>query len=541
MKARCSWCQGRFVKIDPALIGMLGEAHYWCETLACRERQAQHSLTFRETKSGRDDIFYLPLPKQVEFDCAPVRNLLAGGAAGASKSHSARYALYRRAFAIPGFEALILRRTWGELEKHHLRLMAREALKLRGRNLPVEFSKTDREFRVFHKDEISTIEGGHMENPDDVDKYLSRERDAIACDEGSGFDPHMLLALSTRARSVKPAVADFCRRLRKQGSDWDPPGGGAVFWVLSNPGGPASSMLRDFFIDHTPDLTEYPVLGGLDSDGLPMYDASEWGYVPGNLEDNPYLPTSYERDLAVLQPWRYQQLRYNNWDIVAGQFFGDFDTRIHVKSLGPLTSDDVLWFRSMDYGFIDPNVTLWWALLPDGLLHIKAEQRRQYETIPKLAKEIRMQDRLMGVRSVRYHVADKYSMGARTDDASDLSRADTFRECGIVTTTTTQDRELGWTRCHELLVLRADGRPHLSIDPSCRGLVRAISAAVSDPLHPEDIKAFRDDHYLDALRIGAMSRPAPGRWKGPPLPPQAVGHLLKDVQRRQPTGLAWRS
>ncbi|MGH7179131.1 MAG: hypothetical protein ACREJC_17265, partial [Tepidisphaeraceae bacterium] len=286
MIAKCCWCGSPFVRLVAADMGMRGDAHYWCQSTACRERQSAHSLSFLDRKHGRHQAFYVPLPKQVDFDSAPVRYLLGGGAAGASKSYQARFGLYRRAFAIPGFEALILRKTWPELEKHHLRLMERESLKLRALGQPVVFSKTDREFRVHHGTDVSIIEGGHMENPDDVEKYLSRERDAIVCDEGATFEPDSLLKLSVRARSTKPAVAEFAWRMRAlagtweqaQADGWEAPGGGAVFWVLSNPGGPSAALLRDFFIDHTPNFEEYPQLAGLDSTGRAMYDQTEWGY-----------------------------------------------------------------------------------------------------------------------------------------------------------------------------------------------------------------------------------------------------------------------
>lgn len=521
MKTRCCWCNSGFVKIGD---------HYWCETPACRQRQADHALVFQNVHAKTNEPFYVPLPRQVAFDSSLTPMLLGGGAAGASKSHQARFGLYRRAFHIPGFEALILRKTWSELEKHHLRLMEREAHRLKARGLPVEFSKTDREFRIKHGNEISVIEGGHMENPDDVEKYLSRERDAIVCDEGSTFEPQPLLELSTRARSTKPLVAAFARRMRKLPDHAKVPRGGAVFWVLSNPGGPAASMLRDFFIDHAPDFDDYPQLAGTDSAGKPLYDPGEWGYIPGNLEDNPYLPDSYERDLAVLPPWRYQQLRYNNWDVLQGLFFVEFDARIHVKTYGRLGSD-VTWFRSMDYGYMDPNVTLWWAGLPDGRWHVAAEQKRQHCNIPQLAKDIRIQTVNLGIERVRYTVADKYSMGGRTsDDDKAETRGDTLRKCGISTITVSQDREQGWTRIRELLSVRSDGLPWLTIDPSCRYLIRALSAAVSDKNNPEDIAQFKDDHPLDALRLGAMSLPATAAFRRPPLPRNAVGRLLEETR-----------
>ena len=413
-------------------------------------------------------------------------------------------------------------------EKHHLRLMERETLRLRSWGLQVEFSKTDREMRFHHGGEVSVIEGGHMENPEDVEKYLSRERDAIVCDEGSTFSPQPLLELSTRARTTKPAVSVFARHLHGLPDRAPVPRGGAVFWVLSNPGGPAAPMLRDFCIDHSPNLDDYPQLAGTDSDGRALYDPAEWGYIPGNLEDNPYLPESYERDLAVLPPWRYQQLRFNNWDVLAGQFFVEFDPRLHVKDIG--TPSGASWFRSYDYGYIDPSVCLWWAILPDSRLYIRAELKQQHQNIEAICKAIRLKTKELGVQTVRYTVADALSMGMRKSDDDGESRGDSFRHCGVPVVPANHERQQGWTRLRELFGLRSDGLPWLVIHPGCRYLIRCLAAAVSDKSVPEDVDKHCDDHPLDAARYGAMSRPAPSRFKVPPLPKNAVGHLLREVQ-----------
>lgn len=514
MKARCGWCGNGFTKVDAA---------WWCRTRACQQRQADYALHI----GGHP--FYVPLPKQIDFELAPVRFLLGGGAAGASKSHMARYGLYRRALAIPGFEGLILRRTWDELKKHHLRLMEMEAAKLAARGLDAEYARTDREFRLrFPTGETSIIEGGHMEEPADVQKYLSRERDAIVLDEGATFDPETLLELSTRARSAKPAVLAFARHLWRRPVG-PIPGGGAVFWVLSNPGGPAAPLLRDFFIDKTPNFDDYPQLRDCDSEGRPLYDPLEWAYIPGNLEDNPYLPESYERDLAVLPPWRYQQLRFNSWDVIAGQFFSEFDARLHVKDLGT-PKGDVRWFRSYDYGYVHKGVCLWWAVLPDGRIYIRHEYVHRFLPILDIATQIRQQTIALRIPRVSYTVGDKFSLGMRNKDDAGETRRDIFEQMGIPMDGTSHDREQGWTRCRELLALRPDGQPWVVLHPSCRQLIRELAAAVSDDRHPEDIDEHCDQDALAAFRYGAMSRPSPLAPRRSGLSKRAAGYDLRVLQ-----------
>lgn len=493
MKPFCCWCGSPFVKVD---------AHYWCTSESCRERQHAHSIgvSSGQGKSYQHKYIYVPLPRQVEFDACTARNLLGGGAAGSTKSHAARYSLYRRALKHRDYEALLLRRIWDELEKHHLRLMEREKDMFRSFGLDVDFSITRREMRF--RNTGAVIEGGHMEDEEDVQKYLSRERDDIVVDEGSTFAPRPLLELSTRARSSKTHINED---------------GGARFRVFTNPGGPASSMLKDFFIDHTPNWEDFP------AELQSMYDPSEWAYIPGRLEDNPYLPAHYERDLAILTPWRYQQLRHNDWDVVAGQFFTTFAASTHVRDLdsgGKFHGDNYEWFRSIDWGYSNPGCVLWWACLPDGDLYIRLEHKFSHALVGNVVDTVNEMSEDIGARNIRYTAADPALWGpSTTADALDGENMnETFMRCGMPLIKSRNERVNGWQRVRELLG-NPDGPEHvrspskLIIHPSCRYLIRSLSNAVSDPRNPEDVDTTIDDHALDSLRYGAMSRPAPTRTK----------------------------
>lgn len=192
------------------------------------------------------------------------------------------------------------------------------------------------------------------------------------------------------------------------------------------------------------------------------------------------------------------------------------------------------WFRSFDYGYIHRGVCLWWAILGDGRLHIAREYVHQRTSIGQTCEEIHRITHELGIERVRYTVADKYSMGHyhyASERNQGETRGDLFAHHGIPITTTDHDRHQGWTRVREFLALRPDGVPWLTIEPSCRFLIRTLASAVSAKHDPEDVEEFDGDDAIQALRYGAMSRPVP--LVRTPLQPKpgTAGHLLEQARR----------
>lgn len=494
--AKCCWCRQLLVVVDRI---------WWCPTPACREKQREHGLGLQAKKGGWTWL-YVPTPKQVVFDACPAKYILFGGAAGPGKSHAVRWALYRRCLRQPGYEAVLLRKTFPELEKTHLRRMRTEAPLI-----GAEFIESKHLMRFPNG---SLIECGHMDDEAGLQKWLSTEYHAIVPDEGSTFDPDRLLELSTRARRISPDGSEKGK-----------------FWVVSNPGGPASSMLLDFFIDHQPDFEKYPHLEK-------KYVPEQWAYIPALLDDNPYLDDDYEATLSVLQPWRYEQLRHGDWRVFSGQFFGTFNDRRHVRDLGDL-GGDVRWFRSMDWGHNKPGCWGWWAILPDGRIYKRTDRKFQGESVQVNAKTLKARTEDLGIRKVSYNVADPAcfiktgNVGHKEARFIGQSIGETFGLNGVPLVRGDNDRYNGWQRLHDLLRDAPDGDPWMLFHPSCKYTIRSMAAAKSDDKDPDDVDTESDDHALDETRYGAMSRPNPynetKRTKR--YAEGTMGHLRQSVRR----------
>jgi hypothetical protein len=194
--------------------------------------------------------------------------------------------------------------------------------------------------------------------------------------------------------------------------------------------------------------------------------------------------------------------------------------------------NDLEVFVSCDWGFNAPGCFLWWLCLPDGHYHIVREWKFQGQNAEQVATEVKRITRELGIKRLRYVACDP-AMRQKTGAGRGESIFETLLRRGLPMRASDNDRFNGWMRCHELLQPAPDTTPWLTIEPSCRYLIRSIAGAVSHPKDPDDVDTNSDDHALDAWRYGAMSRPSPSHKAGrPPLPRNAVGNLLRDVMSR---------
>jgi phage terminase large subunit len=500
--ARCRWCSHQFVQVY--------ESQWVCVSAGCRERQHDYAvMNPGKRKRGESPYLYLPLPVQVDIEEMTAKNGMGGGAAGGTKSHGALWRLIRRALRIPGFEALLLRRTFPELEKTHLRRMARIAPLI-----GADFVESKRLMRFPNG---SLIEAGHCEDDADVMKYLSSEYDDITIDEASTFQPDHLIEIWTRARSSKAAVQRE---------------GGATVRLYTNPGGPAAMMIRDLFVTQTPD-----------AEAFPHYRASDYAFVPARLTDNPYLDPEYAMRLMQLPEARRRQLLDGDWDVFESQFFPEWRAEKdgkpwHVADLDGEAEGTPL-VGAIDWGYNQPGCFGWYRLLADGRLYKQADWKFQGMPVEDVAAGIRTRTDEMGLFKFRAIYCDP-SMGNKTGMAGPTqsaglqaeSHAEVFARLGLPMVRSDNDRYHGWQRVHDYLRPAPDGRPWLVVSPRCRYTIRTIPALQQDKHDPDDCDTTQDDHAADETRYLLAGRHAPGKSANakPAAKPWSLGWL----KRREP-------
>jgi predicted phage terminase large subunit-like protein len=225
-----------------------------------------------------DGLF--PSAPQAYFLTAPVREILYGGAAGGGKSAGILAAALQYVTE-PGYDALILRRSYADLEKPGALIpLSKEWL------LPTDAAYNEQTHRWTFPSG-ATLSFGHIQNETSVvQDYQGSAFAFIGFDELTQFTRFMYTYLFSRNR--KREGLNFPTRIRS----------------TSNPGGQGHEWVYDRF----------PIKG---SGGRPQFGGGRL-FVPAILEDNPGLNRDdYEESLAELDPVTRAQLRHGDWDVRA--------------------------------------------------------------------------------------------------------------------------------------------------------------------------------------------------------------------------------
>jgi Terminase large subunit, T4likevirus-type, N-terminal len=486
-----------------------------------------YGLGFRRSTSTHFDYFYLPNPVAVPYHAAKVPNLLFGGAAGGSKSHSARFDAYRHCFKIPEFRAIIMRRTFTELLRNHLDRARSEVERINAyfdkEVMQLVTDPYEIRIDVHGPGRMSKIIFGHCQNLGDEEKYLGDAYDAFYPDEMATFEKQQIIGVSGRLRSEKRGVV-------------------ARLGGTSNPGGAFTLWLKEWFIDKLEDQIR--------ATENPRYRADRYAFIPATLYDNPYYMdpdgsyTNYEERLFAYDPERRKQLLLGDWSALSGQFFPEFSSRRHVVDVEIPPGCKIE--RWIDWGY-DPHygICLWVAVFPNGRLYpfyewkfngAHARQKLVAAEVAQRIKEITLSEVLPLVKSRRISksVADP-SMWSAGRGASGEDYAETFSRHGVSMLQADNDRVMGWGRLRHWFRLAPDGYPWIMFHSRCATTIRTIPGLVRDASDPDDLDTNGEDHPADAVRYGVMARPSPTKMRAgsPLILDGSVAQLLQALQTEQ--------
>lgn len=404
---------------------------------------------------------YVPFPWQLKFhsqtraiDKSEVVDIGVGGARGPGKSHCvfAQVSL-DDCQRVSGLKALFLRQTGKS---------ARESFE--------DLIGTILRNKIKHEYNISTgtvrfpnhsrILLGGFENDKDIDKYVGIEYDVIAVEELNQITKEKIDKLKGSLRTSKP--------------NWKP-----RFYASFNPGGMGHGWIKDHFV-------------------IPQRENREikTKFFPATYKDNPCLNKEYIDYLNGLTGNLGKAWREGNWDIFEGQYFNEWNEKIHTCEPFEIPAD---WrrYRSYDHGRKNPACCLWHAIDYDGRDYVYRELYVKDLNADEIAREI---VRLSVGENYHYSVADPsiFSNTGFTDRRSGAETiAEVFANNGIMFSPASNRRVDGWNTVHRYL---AGERPQLQVFKTCYNGIRTIPTLIHDDHQPEDVETLGDDHWADSLR-----------------------------------------
>lgn len=274
-----------------------------------------------------------------------------------------------------------------------------------------------------------------------------------------------------------------------------------------NPGGPGQGWIKEYFIDHAP-------LGY-----LPRYDETtkqEILFIPAKVTDNKILlerdPGYIDRLRGVGSPALVKAWLDGDFSAVVGSYFPEFGEQ-HIIEPFEIPKH---WsrLRAYDHGSARPFSCLWLAVsdgsiprYPTGAVIVyrewygaSAPNKGLKMHVAEIADGIRWRD---GHEKITYSIADPACFA----ENGGPSIAEEFSKHGVLFKPGDNKRIPGWTQIRNRLIGQ-DGKPMVYLfGASCRDLIRTFPVQQHDERHPEDMDTEGEDHSLDALRYGLMTRP----------------------------------
>lgn len=431
--------------------------------------------------------------------------LLYGGAAGGGKSD---WLLMRALVQIekPGYRALILRKTFGDLAD--LIARAKELYPLVGGT----YHETDHRWTFPTSGSPATVEFGFFEIWKHHERYRGRAFAFIGVDElGDWKEERFWLFLMSRLRAVAAGIAvQMC--------------------ATANPGGEGHGWIKRRWITPCGHLGERVLQTTTEVMGRSVTLTRR--FIPSKVTDNPHLIENnplYVAQLNELPLTMRKQLLGGDWNAGEGMAFEELDATKHFV---PAFKRPRNWpaFGSFDWGYRHPFAYMGWTTNEDGRLYVldtilgrKLKDDDIADRIIKGLPGMGLTKESVGITYAGHDcwseikareehgptTAERFGAHGLTLAKANLSRSDGYKHLMAL---------LAWQQMgEEVNGVREDGEPSLVFcdTPGNRATFECLQSLTVDPDHNADVLKVDadpltgqggDDPY-DCLRYGAMSRP----------------------------------
>ncbi len=371
---------------------------------------------------------------------------------------------------VPGYSALILRKTYKQLSKADA-IMARARIWLAGTD-----ARWIGDEHAFVFPSGARLEFGHLQYSKDRYNYQGAAYQFIGFDELTQFEQEDYLYLHSRLRKPETGAVSAVP-LRVRGA--------------SNPGGVGHRWVNSRFVKREPQEDEE--MAPPDGERL---------FIPAKLADNPSInKASYERQLRHLDSRTRKMLLDGDWNVrEPGACFVEFDWQQNtLDGTRPLRSPYQV-VRALDWGHHHWPVL--WLEVQHEQVFVFDEWHGKLVTLPVAAAEMKRIDDDHGLDSasvITYVDPAGLGMNYQTGENDiDMLRSYGFSVLG-------EDERYGReTRTGVIKIMLEQKRLWISRD-RCPDLIECLERAVWDRVGADGAlkdaykKDGRYDHHLDAL------------------------------------------
>jgi len=424
---------------------------------------------------------YTITKKQNEFRVADAFEVLFGGAAGGGKSHGQLIDALLYALHYPRSSQIIFRSTFADLEKSLIR---------KSRDLyPQNIATYNDSKHTWKFNNGSIIDFGYIQYEKDVYQYQSAEYDIIRFDELTHFTEFMYTYMISRCRGAN----SYPKHIKSS----------------TNPGGIGHTWVKKRFID----------IGEPNKVHVCKLETGEEVtrmFIPSLVTDNKFIVENdpdYIKRLDALPEKERKALKYGDWDIYDGQYFNEFNRRIHVCEPFEIPRN---WDRyiSFDYG-LDKFAVLFIAVDTKGKAYVYNQIHKENLIVSEAAQVLKSVMRKTEFKAI-YAPPDLW----QTDRHTGKSTAEIFRENGVVLTQSSNKRVAGWLAVKEWLKVYKKKNEHtgqieetsdLQIFSNVLTLIEYLPQIQHDDKNVNDCanEPHELTHICDALRYFCITRVNP--------------------------------
>ena len=417
-------------------------------------------------------INYKPNEKQYIFHSCNADEVIYGGAKGGGKSYALVHDCLAYALENPGCYCYLFRESYDALESNLIDTWIM--------NVPRVLYTYTVNNHLVKMINGSKIYFRYIRNKDDARKYNGRSIDYIGVDELTFFDEEWIQVLLSCLRS--------------------PRGFKPVFKGTCNPGGRGHAWVKERYVNGT-DYGEKEIIDKISHNKI--------AFIPATVRDNTVLmdnDPAYIRRLENLPEAQREAYLNGNWDIFEGQYFPEFDYKIHT--IDPLKVIPEGWTKyvTLDYGL---DMLAAYVVMID-------EQEQAYVTkeIYKSGLKVSAAAQLIKGKfgdGIERYIAPPDLWNKHSDTGR--STAEIFYENGIILSKAQNDRVQGWNDLREWLNPYNDEhgvpRSRLQIYRTCKNLIRCLPQLQYDDKNPNDCakEPHEITHAPDAIRYFVAGRP----------------------------------